>query len=229
MGKIIEYYGSGVKTLTVDQRATICNMGAELGATSSIFPSDAQTQVYLNAQGREQAFIPLAADEDAVYDSVLDLDLSTLVPLIAKPSMPDNVTTVSSLAGTPASQVCIGSCVNSSYEDLVTVAAVLKGHHVHPDVSLTITPGSKQVYAMIAQNGALADLIDAGARILESACGPCLGIGQAPATGAVTVRSFNRNFKGRSGTADDQSYLASPETCAATALTGVITDPRHFG
>ncbi len=229
VGKIIEYYGSGVKTLTVDQRATICNMGAELGATSSIFPSDAQTQIYLDAQGRSQAFIPLAADADAVYDSVLDLDLSTLVPLIAKPSMPDNVSTVSSLAGTPAAQVCIGSCVNSSYEDLVTVAALLKGRQVHPDISLTITPGSKQVYAMIAQNGALADLIDAGARILESACGPCLGIGQAPATGAVTVRSFNRNFKGRSGTADDQSYLASPETCAATALTGVITDPRSLG
>jgi aconitate hydratase len=229
VGKILEYFGPGVSTLTVDQRATICNMGAELGATSSIFPSDEQTRQYLNAQGRGSAFIPLVPDADIEYDAVMDLDLSTLVPLIAQPSMPDNVTTVSSLIGTPVAQVCIGGCVNSSYEDLQTVAAVLKNKHVHPNVSLTITPGSKQVYTMIAQNGVLADLINAGARILESACGPCLGMGQAPATGTVTIRAFNRNFKGRSGTAEDQSYLASPETCAATALTGVISDPRTLG
>ncbi|MDF1513420.1 MAG: aconitate hydratase, partial [Anaerolineae bacterium] len=229
VGKIFEYFGPGVKTLTVDQRATICNMGAELGATSSIFPSDEQTQTYLLAQGRQQIYRPLAADQGAVYDETIELHLSTLEPLIAQPSMPDNVTTVSAIAGTPVAQVCIGSCVNSSYEDLMTVAAILKGQHIHPDVSLTITPGSKQVYTLIARNGALADLIAAGARILESACGPCLGMGQAPATGAVTVRSMNRNFKGRSGTADDLSYLASPETCAATALAGVISDPRELG
>jgi aconitate hydratase len=229
VGKILEYYGPGVATLTVDQRATICNMGAELGATSSIFPSDAQTRSYLEAQGRGEAWQPLAADPDAVYDETVEVDLGELEPLIAKPSMPDQVVQVRQVEGTPAAQVFVGSCVNSSYEDLMTVAAILKGQTVHPNVSLVIAPGSKQVYTMIAQNGALAGLIAAGARILESACGPCLGIGQAPPTGAVSVRTSTRNFKGRSGTQDDQVYLASPATCAATALRGVITDPRQLG
>ncbi len=229
VGKIIEYFGPGVASLTVDQRATICNMGAELGATTSIFPSDEQTQRYLVAQGRGHDWRPLAADPGAQYADVIELDLGCLEPLIAQPSMPDRVMPVREVAGLPVAQVCIGSCVNSSYEDLMAVATVLKGRQIHRDVSLTITPGSRQVYTMIAQNGALADLIEAGARILESACGPCLGMGQAPATGTVSLRSFNRNFKGRSGTADDQVYLASPETCAAAALTGVITDPRELG
>ncbi|MBL7183001.1 MAG: aconitate hydratase [Anaerolineae bacterium] len=229
VGKIIEYYGPGVTTLSVPQRATICNMGAELGATSSIFPSDEQTKAYLEAQGRGQAWKLLAADADATYDEYVESDLSTLEPLMAQPSSPDNVVSVREVAGTPVAQVCVGSCTNSSYENLMTVAAILKGKTVHPNVSLTVSPGSKQVYTMIAQNGALADLIAAGARILESACGPCLGIGQAPPTGVASVRSFNRNFKGRSGTADDLVYLASPETCAATALHGIITGPRKLG
>jgi aconitate hydratase len=229
VGKIVEYFGPGVATLSVDERATICNMGAELGATTSIFPSDERTQAYLEAQDRVEAWKPLAADEDAEYASVIELDLSTLEPLVAKPSMPDNVVPLAEVAGLPVAQVCIGSCVNSSYEDLVKVGEILKGKQVHPDVSLTITPGSKQVYTMIAENGILADMIRAGARILESACGPCLGMGQAPATGVATLRSFNRNFKGRSGTADDRSYLVSPETCAASALSGVVTDPRTLG
>ncbi|MGC9469367.1 MAG: aconitate hydratase [Anaerolineae bacterium] len=229
VGKVIEYFGPGVSALTVDQRATICNMGAELGATSSIFPSDKQTRHYLRAQERESDWQPLSADPDAVYAEVIELDLGALEPLIAKPSMPDEVVPVAEVAGTPVAQVCVGSCVNSSYEDLVTVARILKGKRVHPTVSMTVTPGSKQVYTMIAENSALADLIAAGARILESACGPCLGMGQAPATGVASLRSFNRNFKGRSGTAEDYVYLASPETCAAAALTGNITDPRDLG
>ena len=229
VGKIVEYFGPGVATLSVDERATICNMGAELGATSSIFPSDERTLAYLKAQNRAAVWQPLEADNDAEYDRVLELDLGTIEPLIAKPSMPDNVVPLNEIVGLPVAQVCIGSCVNSSYEDLVKVGDILEGKHVHPDVSLTITPGSKQVYTMIAENGTLATMIRAGARILESACGPCLGMGQAPPTGVATLRSFNRNFKGRSGTADDQSYLASPETCAAAALTGVVTDPRTLG
>ena len=229
VGKIMEYFGPGVATLTVDQRATICNMGAELGATTSIFPSDGRTRSYLAAQNRESAWIPLSADTDAGYAEVIELDLGTLQPLIAQPSMPDEVVPVAEIAGLPVAQVCVGSCVNSSFEDLMIIAAILKGRQVHPSVSMTVTPGSKQVFTMIAENGALADLITAGVRVLESACGPCLGIGQAPATGVATVRSFNRNFKGRSGTADDRSYLASPETCAATALTGRITSPLDLG
>ena len=229
VGKIVEYFGPGVATLGVDQRATICNMGAELGATTSIFPSDKRTLEYLQAQGRAQDWSPWSADDDADYDEVITLDLSEIEPLIAKPSMPDNVVPLSDLVGLPVAQVCIGSCVNSSYQDLATVGQILKGKQVHPDVSLTITPGSKQVYTMIADDGTLENMIRAGARILESACGPCLGMGQAPATGVNTLRSFNRNFKGRSGTADDRSYLASPEVCAAAALTGEITDPRTLG
>lgn len=229
VGKIVEYFGPGVGTLTVDQRASICNMGAELGATSSIFPSDEMTRRYLAAQGREEVWKPLAADPEAPYSEILELNLSTVEPLVALPSMPDKVVPVAEVAGLEVAQVCIGSCMNSSYEDLVTVASVLKGKHVHPNVSLTITPGSKQVYEMIARDGALADLIAAGARVLEAACGPCLGMGQAPPSGVASLRSFNRNFKGRSGTAEDQVYLASPETCAVAALTGHITDPRDLG
>lgn len=229
VGKIIEYTGPGVASLSVTERATICNMGAELGATSSLFPSDERTREYLERQGRGEAFRPLAADPDASYDEWIELDLSTIEPLIALPSSPDNVVPVREVEGTPVAQVCIGSCVNSSYEDLMLAAAILKGGTVHPQVSLTVTPGSRQVATMIAQNGALADLLAAGARVLESGCGPCIGMGQAPPTGAVSVRSFNRNFKGRSGTADDQVYLASPATCAATALYGRITDPRRLG
>ncbi|MBN1249138.1 MAG: aconitate hydratase [Anaerolineae bacterium] len=229
VGKIVEYSGPGVASLTVDERATICNMGAELGATTSIFPSDAETRRYLAAQDREDVWHPLAADEGATYAAVIRLDLSTLSPLVALPSMPDRVVPIEEVAGLPVAQVCVGSCVNSSYEDLATVAAILKGKQVHPAVSMTVTPGSKQVYTMVAQSGALADIIAAGARVLESACGPCLGIGQAPASGVASLRSFNRNFKGRSGTADDSVYLASVPTCAVAALTGKITDPREFG
>lgn len=229
VGKIVEYFGPGVASLTVDERATICNMGAELGATTSIFPSDEQTRRYLAAQGREEVWTSLSADEDAVYAQVLTLDLSALSPLVAQPSMPDEVVPIAEVKGLPIAQVCVGSCVNSSYEDLMTVAAILKGKQVHPSVSMTVTPGSKQVYTMIAQNGALADLIAAGARVLESACGPCLGMGQAPATGVASIRSFNRNFRGRSGTTEDQVYLASPATCAAAALAGSIADPRNLG
>ena len=229
VGKIIEYYGPGVATLTVTQRSTICNMGAELGATTSIFPSDERTRFYLEAQGRGEAWKPMAADPDAAYDEYIEIDLSELEPQISQPSSPDNVVKVREVEGTPVAQVCVGSCTNSSYKDLMTVAAILKGKTVHPNLSFTVTPGSKQVYSMIAQSGALADLIAAGARVLESACGPCIGMGQAPPTNAASVRSFNRNFKGRSGTAEDLVYLASPETCAATALYGVITDPRKLG
>jgi aconitate hydratase len=229
VGRIMEYHGPGVETLSVPQRATICNMGVELGATTSIFPSDHRTKAFLEAQGRGQSWKPLAADADATYDESVEINLSELAPLIAKPHSPDHVVKVQELAGVRVNQVCVGSCTNSSYEDLMLVAAVLKGKTVHPQVSLTVTPGSKQVYTMLAQNGALADLIAAGARLLEAACGPCCGQGQAPATGAVSVRSFNRNFQGRSGTPDAQVYLASPETCAATALHGVITDPCTLG
>jgi aconitate hydratase len=229
VGKVIEYGGPGVASLSVPQRATITNMGAELGATTSIFPSDANTRRFLAAQGREDVWRPLAADPDATYDQVIELDLSALEPLIACPHSPDNVVPVRQVAGTPVQQVCIGSCTNSSVVDLETVAALLRGRTVHPNVSLTISPGSKQALTMIARSGALADLTAAGARLLEAGCGPCIGMGQAPASGAISVRSFNRNFLGRSGTDDAQVYLASAEVCAATALRGVITDPRDLG
>jgi aconitate hydratase len=229
VGKIMEYYGPGAAALTVDQRATICNFGAELGATTSIFPSDEQTKVYLEAQARGHVWQPLASDPSAEYDDVIEIDMGALEPLIAKPSMPDKVVKVSEIEGIPVAQVFVGACVNSSYEDLATTAAVLKGKTVHPSVSLVIAPGSKQVYTMIAESGALADLIKAGARILESGCGPCIGMGQAPPTGAVSVRTSTRNFKGRSGTADDQVYLSSPATAVAAAVYGEITDPRKLG
>ena len=225
VGKIIEYGGEGVKTLSVPQRATITNMGAELGATTSIFPSDEVTHEFLRAQGREEDFVPLASDEDAVYDEVIEIDLSKLVPLAACPHSPDNVKPVKSLAMTKVDQVCIGSCTNSSYTDLMTVAAMLKGKTVSPEVSLAIAPGSRQVLSMLSENGALTDLLNAGARILESACGPCIGMGQSPNSAGVSLRTFNRNFEGRSGTRDAGVYLVSPETAAASCLTGYITDP----
>ena len=204
-------------------------MGAELGATTSIFPSDEVTRAFMEAQGRGQDWIPLASDPDAVYDEVLDIDLSALEPLAACPHSPDNVKPIAQLAGQKIDQVCIGSCTNSSYLDMMRVASILKGKTVHPDVSLAIAPGSKQVYNMLAQNGALADIIAAGARVLECACGPCIGMGQSPNSKGISLRTFNRNFEGRSGTADGQIYLVSPETAAASALTGVFTDPRTLG
>ena len=229
VGRVFEYGGEGVTCLEVPERATITNMGAELGATTSVFPSDERTREYLRAQRREQAWQPLSADPDAEYDEVVEIDLSSLEPLIARPQSPDNVVPVRELAGTKVAQVCVGSCTNSSYSDLMTVARVLRGKTVHPNLSATVTPGSRQVFNMIARNGALADLIESGFRILESACGPCIGMGQAPASGSVSVRSFNRNFAGRSGTPNDQVYLCSPEVAAATALMGVVTDPRDLG
>lgn len=229
VGKIIEYGGEGVATLTVPERATVTNMGAELGASTSVFPSDDVTKAFLAAQGREEDFVPLAADDDAVYDEIYTVDLSSLVPLAACPHSPDNVKPVSELEGMHIDQVCIGSCTNSSYLDLMRVAAILKGRKVAENVSLAIAPGSKQVYTMLAQNGALADLIDAGARILECACGPCIGMGQSPNSAGVSLRTFNRNFEGRSGTADAGVYLVSPETAAVSAVRGVMTDPRSFG
>ncbi|MGB5106615.1 MAG: aconitate hydratase [Candidatus Zixiibacteriota bacterium] len=229
VGNVIEYYGEGVKSLTLTQRSTITNMGAELGATCSIFPSDENTKEYLAAQGREKDWKPLSADPGATYDKVVEIDLNKLEPLIAQPHSPDNVVPVRQVAGTKVQQVCIGSCTNSSLYDLEISAAILDGKQVFPDLDLTVTPGSKQVYTMVATSGALAKVIQSGARILESACGPCIGMGQAPASGAKSVRSFNRNFEGRSGTKDSFVYLASPETCAATALKGVITDPRDLG
>ena len=229
VGRIIEYSGPGVATLSVPERATITNMGAELGATTSVFPSDGVTRSFLKAQGREEVWQELAADPDASYDQVIEIDLGILEPLVACPHSPDAVRPVSSFQDLAVSQVAIGSCTNSSYQDLMTVAAVLKGKVVSENVSLVISPGSRQVYKMLADSGALGDLIASGARILESACGPCIGMGQAPASGAVSVRTFNRNFKGRSGTKDAEIYLASPETAAATALTGFLTDPRSLG
>ena len=229
VGAIVEYAGEGVKTLSVPQRATITNMGAELGATSSIFPSDEVTKAFLSAQGREEDWIALSSDADANYDAEYTVDLSTLKPLAACPHSPDNVKEVSALAGMKINQVCIGSCTNSSLSDMLTVAAMLKGKTVHPDVSLSISPGSKQVYTMLAECGALADLISAGARILECACGPCIGMGFSPQSAGVSLRTFNRNFLARSGTADAQVYLVSPETAAASAITGVFTDPTDFG
>lgn len=225
VGAIVEYAGEGVKTLSVPQRATITNMGAELGATTSIFPSDEITREFLRAEQREQDFVPLSSDEDATYDEEYEIDLSSLQPLAACPHSPDNVKPIAELAGKKISQVCIGSCTNSSMLDMLTVAAMLKGKTVHPDVSLSISPGSKQVYTMLAQSGALADMIAAGARILECACGPCIGMGFSPKSAGVSLRTFNRNFLARSGTADAEVYLVSPETAAASALTGVFTDP----
>ena len=229
VGKIIKYGGEGVSSLTVPERATITNMGAELGATTSIFPSDDITYSFMKAQGREADWTELKADDDAVYDEVIDIDLSKLEPLAAAPHSPDNIKTISELKGKKIDQVLIGSCTNSSYLDLMRVAAILKGKTVHPDVSLGIAPGSKQVFNMLAQNGALADIIASGARVLECACGPCIGMGQSPNSGGISLRTFNRNFEGRSGTADGQVYLVSPETAAASAIAGVFTDARELG
>ena len=229
VGAIIEWGGEGVKTLTVPQRATITNMGTELGATTSIFPSDDVTRAFLAAQGREKDFKPLASDDDAVYDKIIRIDLNTLEPLIACPHSPDNVVKVSEIAGTPVGQVCVGSCTNSSLADMLTVAAMLKGKTISPDVSMSVSPGSKQVLTMLADCGALSDIIAAGARVLECACGPCIGMGFSPESAGVSLRTFNRNFEGRSGTKDAGVYLVSPETAVAAALTGVITDPTTFG
>ena len=229
VGKVIEYCGEGVKTLSVPERATITNMGAELGATTSIFPSDEITRQFLKAQGREDVWVELSADADAVYDEVVDINLSELVPLAACPHSPDNVKSVEEIGTLKIDQVCIGSCTNSSLLDMLKVAHILKGKTVHPDVSLSIAPGSKQVLNMLAQNGALSILIDAGARILESACGPCIGMGQSPNSKGISLRTFNRNFEGRSGTKDAQIYLVSPEMAAVSALTGYLTDPRTLG
>lgn len=229
VGKVIEYCGEGVKTLTVPERATITNMGAELGATTSIFPSDETTLAFLKAQDRADVWSELKADDDAVYDEQIDIDLSQLVPLAACPHSPDNVKSVNEIGKLKIDQVCIGSCTNSSYVDMMKVAHILKGKTVDPSVSLAIAPGSKQVLNMIAENGALADMIAAGARILESACGPCIGMGQSPNSKGVSLRTFNRNFEGRSGTKDGQIYLVSPEMAAVSALTGYLTDPRTLG
>lgn len=229
VGKVIEYCGEGVKTLTVPERATITNMGAELGATTSIFPSDETTLAFLKAQDRADVWSELKADDDAVYDEQIDIDLSQLVPLAACPHSPDNVKSVNEIGKLKIDQVCIGSCTNSSYVDMMKVAHILKGKTVDTSVSLAIAPGSKQVLNMIAENGALADMIAAGARILESACGPCIGMGQSPNSKGVSLRTFNRNFEGRSGTKDGQIYLVSPEMAAVSALTGYLTDPRTLG
>ena len=229
VGKIIEYSGEGVKTLSVPERATITNMGAELGATTSIFPSDEVTRQFLKAEGREDVYIPLAADDGAEYDEVVEIDLSALVPMAACPHSPDNVKTCEEIGRLKIDQVCIGSCTNSSLLDMLKVAHILNGKTVHPDVSLSIAPGSKQVLNMLAENGALSIMIDAGARILESACGPCIGMGQSPNSAGISLRTFNRNFEGRSGTKDGQVYLVSPELAAASALTGYLTDPRTLG
>ncbi len=228
VGKILEYWGGGINDLTVPERATITNMGAELGATSSIFPSDEQTRAFLKAQNREADWRELKPDADAVYDEEIIIDLDAIEPLIAAPSSPDKVSSVKEVEGLPIRQVCIGSCVNSSYADLMLAAQVLRGHKVHPDVSLTISPGSRQALHMITENGALSNILLAGARLLECSCGPCIGMGQAPPTGAVSLRTFNRNFPGRSGTANDRVYLCSPLTAAVSAITGKITDPRDW-
>ena len=229
VGSIIEWGGEGIKTLSVPERATITNMGTELGATTSIFPSDEITREFLKAEGREADFVPLASDEDAVYDRVIDIDLSSLKPLIACPHSPDNVVTVESLKGTKVNQVCIGSCTNSSLMDMLKVAALLKGKTISPEVSLSISPGSRQVLTMLADCGALSDILASGARVLECACGPCIGMGFSPNSAGVSLRTFNRNFEGRSGTADAKVYLVSPETAVAAALTGEITDPILLG
>lgn len=229
VGKIIEYCGDGVKTLSVPERATITNMGAELGATTSIFPSDERTLEFLRAQKREEVYKEISADPDAEYDEELVIELDKLEPLVACPHSPDNVKTVKELEGMKIDQVCIGSCTNSSLLDMMKVAYILRGKTVHPDVSLSIAPGSKQVLNMLSRGGELSDMIDAGARILESACGPCIGMGQSPNSKGISLRTFNRNFLGRSGTKDAQIYLLSPETAAISAITGVLTDPRSLG
>jgi aconitate hydratase len=229
VGKILEYTGPGVATLTVPERATITNMGAELGATTSVFPSDEVTREFLKAQNREGDWKPLGPDPGAAYDETITIDLSALEPMVACPHSPDAVKSVREVGPININQVAIGSCTNSSYQDMMRVAAALKGRRVHPNVSLVIAPGSRQVLEMLARNGALADIIKAGARILESACGPCIGMGQAPCSAGVSVRTFNRNFEGRSGTADGQVYLASPEVAVAAAIFGKLTDPRELG
>ena len=229
VGAIIEWGGEGVSTLSVPERATITNMGAELGATTSIFPSDEVTRAFLEAQGRGADYVPLSSDPDAQYDKIIDIDLSALEPLIACPHSPDNVVSVRQIAGTKVDQVCIGSCTNSSLLDMLKVAAILKGRQISPEVSLSISPGSKQVLRMLSECGALSDILQSGARVLECACGPCIGMGFSPNSAGVSLRTFNRNFEGRSGTADARVHLVSPETAAASALTGVITDPRTLG
>ncbi|MDD6005519.1 MAG: aconitate hydratase, partial [Firmicutes bacterium] len=226
VGKIIEYTGDALKYLSVPQRSTICNMGAELGATTSLFPSDEMSRAFLKAQGREENYVELLPDEDALYDDVIEINLNELEPLAACPHSPDNVKKVSELNDIKVDQVCIGSCTNSSYVDMMTVANILKGKKIHDDVSLTISCGSKQVLNMLSKNGALSDLISAGARILECTCGPCIGMGQSPKTDAVSLRTFNRNFYGRSQTLSASVYLISPETAAVSAINGYITDPR---
>lgn len=229
IGKVIEYCGEGVKTLSVPERATITNMGAELGATTSIFPSDEITKQFLEAQQRGEVWQPLSADDDAVYDEVVEINLSELKPLSACPHSPDNIKSVAELKGMKIDQVCIGSCTNSSLLDMMKVAHILKGNKVHPNVSLAIAPGSKQVLKMMADMGLLSDIIDAGARILESACGPCIGMGQSPNSKGISLRTFNRNFLGRSGTKDGQIYLVSPEVAAYSAINGVFSDPTELG
>jgi len=229
VGKIIEYAGEGVKTLSVTDRATITNMGAELGATTSIFPSDENTLAYLKSQGREKDYIALSADGDAVYDGTLEVDLASLSPLAAMPHSPDNVDTVKNIGRIKIDQAVIGSCTNSSYADLMKVAAILEGKKVHPDVSLVISPGSAKILSKMAENGALANIINSGARIIENACGPCIGMGQSPKSGAVSLRTFNRNFKGRSGTLDAGVYLVSPETATISAINGFLTDGNAVG
>ena len=229
VGYIVEWGGEGVKTLSVPQRATITNMGTELGATTSIFPSDEVTEAFLKAQGRGQDYRPLAADPDAVYDRVIEIDLDKLEPLIACPHSPDNIVPVSSLSSVKVDQVCIGSCTNSSLADMKKVAAMLRGKKVHDTVSMSVSPGSRQVLTMLSDEGDLTDILSAGARLLECACGPCIGMGFSPSSGGVSLRTFNRNFEGRSGTKDAQVYLVSPEVAVASALTGYITDPRTLG
>ena len=229
VGHVMEWGGPGIARLSVPERATITNMGTELGATTSIFPSDEVTRAFLKAQGREADFTPLSADPDAAYDRVIHIDLDTLEPLIACPHMPDNVVTVRSLKGTKVDQVCVGSCTNSSLYDMLKAAAMLKGRTVSPSVSMSVSPGSRQVLTMLANCGALSDILASGARLLECACGPCIGMGFSPNSGGVSLRTFNRNFEGRSGTADAKVYLVSPETAVASALTGEITDPRDLG
>ena len=229
VGAIIEWGGDGIKTLSVPERATITNMGTELGATTSIFPSDEITEQFLKAQGRGADYIPLCSDEDAEYDRIIDIDLSTLEPLIACPHSPDNIVKVKDLKDVKVDQVCVGSCTNSSLLDMLKVAAILKGKVIDKTVSMSVSPGSKQVLSMLADSGALADILASGARLLECACGPCIGMGFSPNSAGVSLRTFNRNFEGRSGTADGQVYLVSPETAVASALTGYITDPTTLG
>ena len=228
VGFIMEYSGDGLQYLSVTDRATVCNMGAELGATTSIFPSDKNTSRYLSQQGRAQDYVALIADDDAEYDQTLTIDLSLLKPMVAQPHMPDNVVEVQAVEGLKVDQIAVGSCTNSSYTDMMKVVEILKGKTIHPDVSLVISPGSANILRLLSENGGLSALISAGARILESSCGPCIGMGQAPRSNGISVRSFNRNFKGRSGTSNAQVYLVSPETAAASALMGVLSDPSRL-